>query len=172
LIDRPVQPVDLDQRSRPGQPPLPYLIQVKLLLCGSNILGVVFFDHFPYQKIPVFDQNLHKNIFWRKTDQSLVGDTMKRKKWFFSQQWLLGPAGMGQKWLCWWWWWLHTPLLAQPISCFFRLLWLRAFNCCFRLGWGVPPFLVALASGFSAHHNYRNHCILFKDIYHSYLPDL
>jgi hypothetical protein len=51
-------------------------------------LGVVFFDHFPYKKIPVFDQNLHKNIFWRKMGQSLVGDTMKRKKWFFCRQWL------------------------------------------------------------------------------------
>jgi hypothetical protein len=42
----------------------------------------------PYKKIPVFDQNLHKNIFWRKMDQSLVGDTMKRKKWSCLLQWL------------------------------------------------------------------------------------
>jgi hypothetical protein len=53
-----------------------------------------------------------------------------------------------------------------------RLLWLRAFNYRFRLGWGVPPFFVAFVFSFSAHHNYRHYCILFKDIYYSYLPDL
>lgn len=37
-----------------------------------------------------------------------------------------------------------------PLS---RCLWLRAFNRVFRLGWGLSPFLAALALGFSAHHN-------------------
>jgi hypothetical protein len=59
----------------------PQLSQVTLPLCAANVWGVVFFDHFPYKKIPVSDQNLHKNIFWRKMHQRLVGDTMKRKKW-------------------------------------------------------------------------------------------
>jgi hypothetical protein len=61
---------------------------VKLLPGVSNVGGLVVFDHFPYKKIPVSDQNLHKNIFWRKTGQCLVGDTMKGKKWSWWQQWL------------------------------------------------------------------------------------
>ena len=140
------------QRSRAGQTPLPYLIQVKLWLCMANVLEVVFFDHFFIQKIPVSDQNLHKNIFWPKMGQSLVGDTMKRKKWFcwlwqctlLLWQWVVvapRPAGMG-----------HIFLLT--------LLWLRAFNCRSRLGWSMSLFLVALAFGFSAHHNYLIYCIL------------
>jgi hypothetical protein len=88
LNGSPAQPVDLDQRCRTGPVVPPYPTQVKLLLCVLHVLGVVFFDHFPYQKIPVFDQNLRKNIFWRKMNQSLFGDTMKRKKWFFSGWWL------------------------------------------------------------------------------------
>jgi hypothetical protein len=47
------------------------------------MLVVVFFDQMPYKKIPVSDQNLHKNIFWRIMGQNLVGDTMKRKKWLY-----------------------------------------------------------------------------------------
>ena len=42
------------------------------------------------------------------------------------------------------------PCWHRP--CLLPLLWLRAFNCRSRLGWGVPPFLVAFASGFGAHH--------------------
>jgi len=80
--------------------------------------GWFFLIIFPYKKIPVSDQNLHKNIFWRKMGQSLVGDTMKRKKWFWWWQWLRtllewardGFAGGGG--CC------TPPLLAQAASCF------------------------------------------------------
>jgi hypothetical protein len=76
----------------------PYSSPVTLLQYAFHVLGVVFFDQMPYKKIPVSDHNLHKNIFWRKWGQSLVGDTMKRQKWFL-QVVAADSAEMGQKWL-------------------------------------------------------------------------
>jgi hypothetical protein len=61
----------------------------------SNVLVVVFFDQIPYKKIPDFDQNLHKNIFWRRSGQSSFGDTMKRKEMSSADGDAKCPVGMG-----------------------------------------------------------------------------
>ena len=41
-------------------------------------------------------------------------------------------------------------------------LWLRAFNCRFRLGWGMLSIPRSFCARFSAHHDYPIYCILSR----------
>jgi hypothetical protein len=66
----------------------PLSIPVKFVCARQFVLVVVFFDHFLYQKSPVYDTNLHQNIFSRKSSQNQFGDTMKKEKnlgWWMKQ---------------------------------------------------------------------------------------
>jgi hypothetical protein len=87
---------------------------------------VVFFSRNPDLRSPVRAHNLHKNIYLRKIGQNQFGVTMKREK---------EPLATDE-----------TNLASGSTVPFFKGLRFRAFNCCFCLGWGLSPFLVALAS--------------------------
>jgi hypothetical protein len=67
LVGKPERPVNLDVfLGRTIQIVPPHSSPVTLLQRASHVLGVVFFDQMSYKKIPVYDENLHQNIFWRR----------------------------------------------------------------------------------------------------------
>src|SRR5207237_1146429 len=105
--------------------------------------GWFFLIIFLYKKNPRFRPKFAQKHFLAKNGQKF-GRRYYEKEEMVLLVVVVYPAapavGGGCTPPCW-----HRP-------CLLPLLWLRAFNCRSRLGWGVPPFLVAFASGFGAHH--------------------
>jgi hypothetical protein len=53
------------------------LLLVNFYYIRQFILGVVFFNYFIYKKVPVYDINLHRVIFLRKSSQNEFGDFLR-----------------------------------------------------------------------------------------------